>query len=64
MSKRFETIFKKRGKRSCIVNVSSLAAVRAHPSLVAYSATKGFVNYLGLSQSVELSNTSSNAIDY
>mmetsp|Transcript_3263 Transcript_3263/g.4191 ORF Transcript_3263/g.4191 Transcript_3263/m.4191 type:complete len:108 (-) Transcript_3263:159-482(-) len=61
MSKRFESIFKKRGKRSAIINISSVIGIRTGPCLGTYAATKGFVNYFGLSQSRELKDTN---IDY
>jgi len=49
MSKRFETVFKKRGKRSAIVFVSSGLGISCTPIFTTYSSTKGFLSYLGLS---------------
>jgi len=57
MARKFETIFKKRGRRSAIVFVSSGAGMGCCPLFTTYSGTKGFLTYLGLSQSRECNNT-------
>lgn len=61
MTKRFEKILLNRGKRTAIINVSSVAGINTMPIMTAYSATKGFVSFLGLAQTRELSGKN---IDY
>lgn len=61
MTKRFEKILLNRGKRTAIINVSSVAGINTMPIMTAYAATKGFVSFLGLAQTRELSGKN---IDY